>query len=447
MTSDSAECFVYVTLPGQTSQVTAGRYRLTEKYGRPHGEFVYGKSYLARREAVEFDPFELPLRKPSFATVRLGGLFGALRDASPDSWGRRVIDKGLGAPAANEVSYLLHSPDDRAGALGFGLNQQPPAPLRAYNRTMDLPLVMAIADQINDPQASRAVDGATPQDVEQVERLLRAGTSMGGARPKATVEDDGCLWIAKFPHPNDRWNNPRVEHATMELARACGLACAETRMVQVSGRDVVLVKRFDREGTEGGYLRHRMVSALTMLRADEGEFSKWSYLSLAEEVRRTAGASARKDLEEMFRRICFNALVSNLDDHPRNSAFLARSNLWRLSPAYDLTPSPSVSVDRRDLAMAVGTYGRYANRVNLLSQPERFLLSGGQAEATFDGMEAIVRNGWHRIFQTAGVSNSDCEAVSSAFAYGGLFYLPTEETVTAAPPRGKPGGSGQEFKL
>ena len=153
---------------------------------------------------------------------------------------------------------------------------------------------------------------------------------MGGARPKAVVEYEGGLWIAKFGRTDDRWNESRVEHGMLALARACGLDVADSRTETVGGRDVLLVRRFDREReddgrTAAGYRRHRMVSALTLLRTGDGlaDRGDWSYLMLADEVRR-ASARPEDDLRELFGRICFNAAVSNLDDHPRNHALAGR---------------------------------------------------------------------------------------------------------------------------
>jgi serine/threonine-protein kinase HipA len=145
----TSEAFVYVTLPGETSPVTAGRFELaTDAQGISVGRFVYGRRYLARPDAVPLDPIELKLEERAFQTARLRGMFGALRDASPDYWGRRVIEKHSGRANLTEVDYLLNSPDDRAGALGFGLNVEPPAPLRAFNRTMDLTRLQELADLI-----------------------------------------------------------------------------------------------------------------------------------------------------------------------------------------------------------------------------------------------------------------------------------------------------------
>ena len=429
MTSEApTECFVYITLPGQTEPVTAGRFALSvDRRGTPEGRFVYGRSYLERANAVALDPVELKLSPRTYATAALNGVFGALRDASPDYWGRRVIERHLGKAQPGEMEYLLYSPDDRAGALGFGLNQTPPAPKRTFNQTLDLAKVQSIADSIvaddERPDGDRAAAGAADHgdDRDQVEKLMVIGTSIGGARPKAVVEDEAGLWIAKFNRPDDTWNSARVEHAMLILARACGLTTAESRVVEVAGRDVLLVKRFDREKTQAGYLRARMISALTLLRTEDTYQSrdKWSYVLLAEEVRRVCVDPAQ-NAAELFRRMCFNALISNIDDHPRNHALIAKEAEWKLSPAYDLTPAVPVSMERRDLALECGDAGRFANASNLLSQSARFLLERGGAAAMIDAMEAQVRGTWYATARAAGVSERDCEHIATAFAYPGF---------------------------
>jgi serine/threonine protein kinase HipA of HipAB toxin-antitoxin module len=251
------------------------------------------------------------------------------------------------------------------------------------------------------------------------------GTSMGGARPKTVVEDEEGLWLAKFNRPNDdRWNMARVEHAMLLLAAKCGVQVAKSRVVAVGERDVLLVKRFDRERVREGYRRSRMVSALTLLGAEDTAQSRtrWSYPTLVEQLRRSC-AQARRDSHELFRRICFNALISNTDDHPRNHAFLAHGDDWQLSPAYDLTPMPHVSAERRDLAMEVGPAGRWANAENLVSEAPRFLLEPAEARAIVDTMEKQVRSSWRRVARKCGVSEHDCEQIARAFAYPG-FRLP-----------------------
>ncbi|MFN0062660.1 MAG: type II toxin-antitoxin system HipA family toxin [Myxococcaceae bacterium] len=412
-------CFVYLTLPGQTEPVTAARFELTTTRQQvPVGRLVYGKSYLSRQDAVPLEPLELPLLERTFETTQLSGLFGALRDATPDFWGRRVIERHAGKPVLSELDYLLHSPDDRAGALAFGLSAMPPPPLRKFNQTLDLERLQSLADTVLSDESE-----AGPS-ARQVEELLLVGTSMGGARPKTVVEDSDGLWLAKFNRPDDKWNSARVEHAMLVLAAECGLRAAASRIVSVSGRDVLLVKRFDRQKSEAGYLRARMVSALTLLRAEETPSARgrWSYLELVEALRR-ASATAQRDAHELFRRACFNALISNTDDHPRNHAVVAMDQDWGLSPAYDLTPMPHVSVERRDLAMVVGDAGRWANAQNLVSQAPRFLLTHEQANTMLNDIEAQVRAKWYPTARAAGVSERDCTAISGAFCYPG-FRLP-----------------------
>ncbi len=244
---------------------------------------------------------------------------------------------------------------------------------------------------------------------------------MGGARPKAVIQDKKALWMAKFSRPDDRWNHPRVEHAMLRLAQQCGVNAAESRIESVADKDVLLIKRFDREKKPNGYTRFRMISGLTVLRAEEAPQTRtrWSYVLLAEELRRIVSA-AKDDARELFRRICFNALISNIDDHPRNHAFIAADQHWRLSPAYDLTPSPVVSQDRRDLAMECGDQGRFANATNILSQHARFLLERDEAQKIIANMRDQVDKTWYDTATACGVSIRDAETIRGAFVYPGF---------------------------
>jgi serine/threonine-protein kinase HipA len=344
-------------------------------------------------------------------------VFGALRDAGPDHWGRRIIEKRCGKTNLGEIDYLLESPDDRTGALGFGLGQQPPAPRRNFNKTLALEKLQKIAAALVRDELSE-----TGAEAIQVQDLLLLGTSMGGARPKAVVEDDEGLWLAKFNRPDDRWNHVRVEHAMLELARRCGVSASTSRIETVGGEDALLVRRFDRERTAAGYTRARVISGLTLLRADEWAEARdrWSYVIMAEELRRVV-AEPEKDARELYRRMCFNALITNIDDHPRNHALVAKEGDWRLAPAYDLTPSPAISQDRRDLAMACGDAGRFANAKNILSQHGRFLLDGDEAKTIVSAMTEKVRATWYDVVRECGVSEKDAETIRRAFVYEGFL--------------------------
>lgn len=414
-------CFVYIVLPGQTEFVTAGRFRVSEtRDGVSIGEFIYGKKYLATPEAVELDPIELKLGQIHYQTVRMNGFFGAIRDAMPDFWGRRVIERNVKLSNFSEFDYLMYSPDDRAGALGFGLNVLPPAPRKNFNKTLDLEFLQRMADAIIN---NEKIDKMEYQDsLKQTQELLLEGTSMGGARPKAVIEEKRNLWIAKFSSPGDRWNQPVIEHAFLKLAKKCGLNVADSKIVTVARKDVLLVRRFDRDRMESGYRRHRMVSALTLLKSEDNLIGRhnWSYLLLADEIRRVS-AFPQIDLRELFSRMCFNAIVSNLDDHPRNHAMLAKGNEWRLSPAYDLTPTPSIAQDMRFLAMTCGMNGRMACKENLISGCERFLLTKEEAENIIDNMIKIVKKEWNNTLFRAGASKKDCEAIAQAFIYSGFY--------------------------
>jgi len=207
----------------------------------------------------------------------------------------------------------------------------------------------------------------------------------------------------------------------LSLAARCGIRVPEVRVEAVGHEQVLLVKRFDRQSIEGGELRHRMVSTFTVLGLDDGvvDRSSWSYLDLADELQRWS-EEPFLDKEALFRRMVFNALISNTDDHPRHYALLAPGRDWRLSPAYDLTPSAVRSLEHRDLAMTVGAMGRLASRQNLLSGAPRFGLEEADANIIIDEMKATVEEHWCAEVRALGGREDDCDAVRGAFLYPGF---------------------------
>jgi serine/threonine-protein kinase HipA len=416
------ECYVYLQLPGTLDVVTCGRFvRSADRSGGSVGRFVYGRSYRARPDAVPLDPIHLPLTTHVQETAKLDGLFGALRDAAPDAWGRRVIERVLGRSDLTEVDFLLESPEDRAGALSFGRGAVPPGPVRGFNQIVQLAELRAAAAHLEQDRPGEPVP-------DQILDLMNPGTSLGGARPKNVVEDEEGLWIAKFPQRGDRWNNAPVEAAMLALAARCGIRVPKTRVEIVGSESVLLVKRFDREHARGAagepaYLRHRMVSALTVLDAEESPTDRrnWSYVSLADELQRWS-ARPHEDKAELFKRVVFNALISNLDDHPRNHALIAPGREWLLAPAYDLTPNPRQGLEHRRLAMECGRFGRVARRDNLLSQSPRFGLIPEEAGAVIDQVREVVSAHWRTEVLRQGGSEHDCSVIEPAFFYPGFEY-------------------------
>jgi serine/threonine-protein kinase HipA len=409
------QAYVYVQLPGTLNTVPAALLKV-EKLpdGTFVGRFRYGDRYLERKDAISFDPFRLPLGTTVQEFTKLRGIPGAVRDAGPDAWGRRVIEHKLERSPADleEIDYLLNGPQDGAGYLSFGLKLEPPAPRRPYNRTHQLADLVAAAEAVEEGKR------LPTHILEQLE----PGTSMGGARPKATIEDGDRLWIGKFPEKADRCNLQRIEYATIELARRCGIAACNARLESIGGRDVLMVERFDRERTEGGYLRFGLVSGLTLLDCEESHLDRerWSYPLLADELRRWS-EKPDEDRIKLFRRIVFSAAVTNNDDHPRNHAVRRTARGWRLTPAYDLVPMPVVSLERRDLAMTIGTYGRTASVYNLLSQCERFGLTVEAARKEIEKIVATVRS-WRDHFRACGVSAEDIEYIALAFLPESFFF-------------------------
>lgn len=412
----TSEATVYIHLPGD-GFVPAGILEFLP--ARNQSVFTYGRRYVQRPNAVPIDPVRLPLSFTGQAVTPRGvPMFNALRDAAPDRWGRKVLGLLAGRPAETLTEFELltahHSPR-RIGALAFGPSPASgPQSMAPWAGAQDLfardaaqlrelaPLVERIAGASEEELAD--LRGALPDDA-----FLKALTSLysiGGARPKAMVEFDGEPWIAKFPKGDDAWNEPLVEHATMTLAARCGLDVATTRIAQVGGATVLLVRRFDRD--RKGQPQH-VVSGFTVM--DVQEDGDWgSYQDLALAARRLGDDKAAP---ELFRRMAFNALCANTDDHPRNHAFFVTRNQVRLTPAYDLVPRQTRAA-RYDLALRCGTSGPEASTRNLLSATAPFGLPPAQARQILDEMRDVIA-GWRTHFTQLGVPPRDLEELSQRF--------------------------------
>jgi serine/threonine-protein kinase HipA len=399
------KAYVFIYLPGETVAVPAGIFTHYPDDGIGH--FAYGLRYLERRGAVPVDPVALPLGAVPRDATSNGGLYGAFRDASPDYWGRLVIAAELRSPpeALGEMDYLLQGNASRVGCLDFRVAMEQGEPERSPPSFQSLTDILEAATQLQSGEPVR-------RDLLQ---LLEQGTSIGGARPKCTVELDDALWIAKFPARGDSVNYPRIEYATMSLAKSCGITIPEMRLITIGNKDVLLVKRFDRKKTAAGYQRSGFLSALSLMEWDERDRTRWSYPALADGMR-AAVLAQPAELRELFRRMAFNVLCRNTDDHPRNHGFLWGKNGLALSPAYDIVPTPARSGVGTDfsLSMSLGSKGREATLENALSLSARFSLSRDGAEQIIDEVKMHVGK-WEEYFLANEISPDDLEAIRACF--------------------------------
>lgn len=392
---------VFIYLPGATTAVPAGI--LSHDADSGVGSFSYGLKYMERGNALPADPVALPIGPPLREVTVNGGLHGAFRDASPDYWGRLVIAAESKAPpeTISEIDFLLAANATRVGNLDFRLSPEDSEP------DLQPPHFNQLADLIT--AAGKIEDGQQPED--HLLQLLRQGTSMGGARPKCTVEWEDALWIAKFPAKGDSINIPRLEYATLSLAGLCGIQIPEIRIITVGNKKIFFSRRFDREKKESGWARSGFISSLSLMQWDEIDRLRWDYTAVADTMRRYTAVA---DIHELYRRLIFNILVRNTDDHPRNNGFLVRKDgELSLSPAYDIVPSltqPGVNTDFR-LAMTAGDHGRDATLENALSRTEHFGLAREEARTAIEHITKTARR-WRHIFEECGVSGREIDILT-----------------------------------
>jgi serine/threonine-protein kinase HipA len=373
---------VWVWLPGATRPVVAG---LLERRGDVI-TFTYGRSYRARPDAIPLYEPELPLRAGRIPPLGALEIAGCIRDAGPDAWGQRVIlarrtgasTGGRDTAELDPLTYLLESGTDRIGGLDFQAS-----PSEYLPRTETAPLA-----ELQRAAAALQEGRALPEPVATA--FLR-GTSVGGARPKVLLEEEGRHWIAKLSSTGDPYPVVKAEAVGMELARRVGLRVPQTRVIRSLDRDVLLVERFDRTDQPGE--RRLLVSALTILGLDEMFARYATYPDLADKIRaRFDGPDAA--LRELFARIVFNVCIGNTDDHARNHAAFWDGRQLTLTPAYDLCPQPR-SGEEAAQAMAIGRDGQRASKLQVcLDAAANYHLDRAEAVEIIDRQLTVITEQW-----------------------------------------------------
>jgi len=408
------QIFVYVDLDNTPHLV--GRLWLRVRNRTESATFQYDESWLQNPERFALEP-ALQMDAAPYHTDTGKRLFGAIGDSAPDRWGRALMmraearrERKAGEPPRTlwEADYLLLVDDEtRQGALRFAEQEGGPFLRQVVdNRTpplIELPALLAASEHVYDEVETG----------EDLRLLLAPGSSLGGARPKASVRDrDGELAIAKFPHHTDRISTVLWEAVALRLASAAGINTAIGRVERVAGRPVFLLRRFDREGAT----RRPFLSAMSMLGAVDHETR--SYLEIADAIQRY-GADPSEDLHELWRRIVFSVLISNTDDHLRNHGFLYEGNRgWRLSPAYDLNPVP-VQFRPRILSTLINEQSGDASLELALSVAEYFRLDQAQARQTaYEVGNAVSR--WRQEATAMGIAAAEINTVASAFEHEDL---------------------------
>jgi len=401
---------VFVEVDG--SDLRAGELWSHRRRNRESATFAYLPEYLEHPGAFELDP-ALPLRDGLQQTSTGREIFGAFGDCAPDRWGRVLIGRAEGRRAKagdqarrslGEIDYLLGVRDDmRQGALRFRDPEAGDFLARegeGVPTLIGLPRLLASAERVDKEE----------EDDEDLRVLLKGGSSLGGARPKAhVIDDNGRAAIAKFPKPSsDRWEVIRWEAVALRLARLAGIEVPASRLIEVSGRAVLVVDRFDRLG--GGRVPY--VSAMTMLEAGDGDSG--SYLEIAEVIE-THSPTATADLARLWRRIAFSILISNTDDHLRNHGFLRLSSAgWSLSPAFDLNPEPELG--QRHLKTAIDFDETEARIEVLLGVAPEFRLDEATAEATLREVGEATAD-WRQVAMAHQLTHAAIEAMAPAFEH------------------------------
>ncbi len=392
--------------------VLTGRLWSHRRRGAESATFAYDDDYLAHPGAYQLDP-ALSLIAGQQQTQTGRAMFGAFSDCAPDRWGRRLIARAERARmrredgaerSFGEIDYLLGVRDDlRQGALRFrdpGTGTYLAEETAGAPLLIELPKLLSAADRLERDEAGE----------DELRALLRGGSSLGGARPKAHVLDaDGRVAIAKFPRPaQDGWDVMRWEAVALRLARMAGIRVPDSTLHLIDEKPVLIVDRFDRIGDR----RIGYVSAMTMLEAGDGD--QGSYPEIADVIERHS-PNAGEDLRQLWRRVAFSILISNTDDHLRNHGFLrANSAGWSLSPAFDLNPDPSPGP--KHLSTAVDLDDTTASVDTLMSVAEQFRLDDDAAGQAL-GEVAAVTSRWRTIAAKVGLGRAEIELMAPAFEH------------------------------
>ncbi len=403
------EYLVYVDIEGEA--VLAGKLFSRVRKGRESASFEYDGAWRSDPRAFGLDPVQLSLGAGTFHTPAPTAIFNGFMDGVPDRWGRTLLRRqalrhGVPAHTLFEIDFLTLVDDEtRQGAYRYrevsGREFLAPHHPQRIPPLVDLPRLLDAARRVLD-------DDETDDDLSL---LLAPGSSLGGARPKASVKDtDGSLLIAKFPRRDDELPMCEWEFVAMQLARRAGISVGQSRLVSAGNARVFINKRFDRNGAQ----RIPFLSALTMLGARDNQ--QHSYLEIADTIRQT-GSRVRADLTELWRRIVFNIMVANSDDHLRNHGFLWDGEGWTLSSAYDLNPTP-MDIKPRVLALAIDEYDPTGSIELALSVAEYFDLRKKQAIEMVEQISKAVAS-WAGLAKTTGMSAAQIDRARSAFELSG----------------------------
>jgi serine/threonine-protein kinase HipA len=391
-----------------------GRLWGRARKGRESATFEYDEAWLKHPARFPLEP-ALALGKGPLHTPAGRQIFGAIGDSAPDRWGRVLIqrnerrkarEEGRPPRTLGEIDYLLAVSDfARQGALRFSEGEGSPF----LAEGVQIPPLVRLGELVD---AALHVTADNASD-EELKLLLAPGSSLGGARPKASVIDrDGSLAMAKFPQHDDIVPVSRWEAVALSLAKKAGIPTPTWRLVDVAGRAVLLLGRFDRESTR----RIPFLSAMSMLDALDHDLH--SYLEIADALRQY-GARPEEDCAQFWRRVVFNILISNSDDHLRNHAFLYHGGAgWRLAPAYDLNPVP-LDIKPRILSTAIDEDDGTASIEIALGTAAHYKLTPPRARNILREVGAAVAK-WRKTAAALGLSKNEIERMASAFEHDDL---------------------------